>query len=89
MSVLKKTFAFLCLICFAYLSVQCKGDKKNENVSDMTTEKLNPVTISEEAFGIMNDSVKINRYTLKNEKGMEVSIMTYGGIITSLKVPNT
>jgi len=88
MSALKKSFAFLCLISFAYLSVQCKRDKKNENVSDMTTEKLNPVTISEEAFGIMNDSVKINRYTLKNEKGMEVSIMTYGGIITSLKVPN-
>ncbi len=54
----------------------------------MTTEKSNPVTISEDTFGIMNDSTKINRYTLKNEKGMEVCIMTYGGIITSLKVPN-
>jgi len=54
----------------------------------MTTEKLKPVTISEEGFGIINDNVKINRYTLKNKKGMEVSIITYGGIITSLKVPN-
>ena len=29
----------------------------------------------------------MDSYTLKNQKGMEVSIITYGGIITSLKVP--
>lgn len=88
MSVLKRTLAVLSLISFAYLSVQCKGEKKKDNASEIATEKLNPVTISKTAFGITTDSIQVDSYTLKNEKGMEVTIITYGGIITSLKVPN-
>lgn len=87
MRVFKKVFTFFCLISFAYMSIQCKGDKKKEN-SDMITERKDPVTISKEAFGMTPDSVEVEKYTLKNETGMEVSVMTYGGIITSLKVPN-
>ena len=87
MSVLKETFAFLCLITVLCLSIQCKNNNKKQE-SVMPQEKTNLVTISKEEFGKTPDSVSIERYTLKNEKGMEVSIMTYGGIITSLKVPN-
>lgn len=88
MNVLKKGFAFFCLISATCLSIQCKGDKKNGKESDMTSKATKPVTISKEDFGMTNDSLKVESYTLKNENGMEVSIMTYGGIITSLKVPN-
>ncbi len=87
MSVLKKMLAFLCVISISYLSIQCKNNNKKQE-SVMPQEKTNLVTISKEEFGKTPDSVSIERYTLKNEKGMEVSIMTYGGIITSLKVPN-
>ena len=31
---------------------------------------------------------KVAVYSLKNQKGMEVNILTYGGIISSIKVPN-
>ncbi|WP_338359452.1 aldose epimerase family protein [Yeosuana marina] len=87
MSVLKKMLAFLCVISVSYSSIQCKNNNKKQE-SVMPQEKTNLVTISKEEFGKTPDSVSIERYTLKNEKGMEVSIMTYGGIITSLKVPN-
>lgn len=36
----------------------------------------------------MRDSVEVDQYTLTNDQGVEVSIITYGGAITSLKVPD-
>jgi aldose 1-epimerase len=39
-------------------------------------------------YGKTEKGEQIDQYTLKNQKGMEVKIITYGGIITSLKVPN-
>src|SRR5687767_14887212 len=35
----------------------------------------------------MPDGVEVDIYTLANDQGLEVSIITYGGAITSLKVP--
>ena len=39
-------------------------------------------------FGKMADGTPIDLYTLRNSSGMEATIMTYGGIVTSLKVPD-
>lgn len=36
----------------------------------------------------MPDGVDVELYTLANDRGLEVSIITYGGAITSLKVPD-
>ena len=44
------------------------------------------VKIEKEFFGKTSDGIDISRYTLKNSSGMEVSIINYGGIITSWKV---
>ncbi len=88
MSVLKRSFYFMALLSFAYFNFQCKGNKKMDNSSKEITEVKSLVTISKEAFGVTADSINVDSYTLKNSKGMEVSIITYGGIITSLKVPN-
>ena len=43
------------------------------------------VKIEKEFFGKTSDGIDISRYTLKNSSGMEVSIINYGGIITSWK----
>jgi aldose 1-epimerase len=45
-------------------------------------------SISKTAFGTMPDGRPVERYTLKNASGAEASIITYGGIVTELKVPD-
>jgi aldose 1-epimerase len=46
-----------------------------------------PPTISREPFGQVN-GVNVDRYTLANANGMQVRILTYGGIVQSLMVPD-
>ncbi|MEI9960772.1 MAG: aldose epimerase family protein [Limisphaerales bacterium] len=41
-----------------------------------------------EPFGKTLDGKEVEIYTLRNSKGMEARIMTYGGIVVSLKVPD-
>lgn len=45
-------------------------------------------TISKAEFGTMPDGTPVEIYTLTNPKGMQARILTYGGIIQSLKVPD-
>ncbi|MGB7769560.1 MAG: aldose epimerase family protein [Verrucomicrobiia bacterium] len=44
-------------------------------------------SITKQEFGHMPDGRPVEIYTLRNDHGMEVRILTYGGIIQSLKVP--
>jgi aldose 1-epimerase len=44
--------------------------------------------ISVKPFGQTKDGVAVSLYTLRNSKGAEVSICNYGGLVTSLKVPD-
>jgi aldose 1-epimerase len=45
-------------------------------------------TISAAPFGKATDGTPVQIYTLRNRHGMEARIMTYGGIVESLKVPD-
>jgi aldose 1-epimerase len=86
MNTLKKSISIFSLVTIAFLNVQCKGEKKQK--VEVVTEPVKLVTISKEAFGVTSDSVAVDKYILKNEKGMEVSIITFGGIITSWTAPD-
>lgn len=44
--------------------------------------------IEKKSYGTTADGVAVDEYTLTNANGMEVKVITYGGIITSIKVPD-
>ncbi|RFU39521.1 galactose mutarotase [Actinomadura logoneensis] len=45
-------------------------------------------SIGKESFGKLADGTRVDRYTLRNAHGMRVRILTYGGIIQMLDVPD-
>ena len=47
------------------------------------TKTMAITTIEKHHFGKTIDSADVDKYILSNKKGMEISIITYGGIITS------
>tara|TARA_R110002167_G_scaffold15848_10_gene62884 strand:+ start:854 stop:2032 length:1179 start_codon:yes stop_codon:yes gene_type:complete len=65
----------------------CKdaGKKKAQEAAAPAKET---VTIIKSDYGTTTDGTKVERYALKNENGMAVDIITYGGRITTLSVPD-
>lgn len=55
--------------------------------SNTTTAPAEPPSIASEPFGEV-DGTPVTRYTLTNGHGMRVRILTYGGIIQSIEVPD-
>jgi aldose 1-epimerase len=58
-------------------------EKKKSLVSTVSTGKVN-----KQSFGKTSDGQNVDLYTLTNTGGASVSIMNYGGIVVSLKVPD-
>jgi len=46
------------------------------------------LTIEKKTFGTLSSGEEVRLFTLRNSKGMQVGILDYGGIITSLLVPD-
>ena len=46
------------------------------------------MTTTSEAYGKTQDGQEVTLFTLHNAKGMEVKIINYGAIVTSIKVPD-
>ncbi|KJD34410.1 aldose epimerase [Tamlana nanhaiensis] len=89
MRTLKKSLFALFIVTFTLLNTQCKDAKKeqaSENQDTMTEVKS---SIVKSDFGTLKDGTAIEKYSLKNKNGVEMDVITYGGRITSLKVPNS
>ena len=49
---------------------------------------MSQATIESQPYGTTADGVAVDEYILTNANGMEVRIITYGGIVTSIRVPD-
>jgi aldose 1-epimerase len=57
--------------------------------SSMTTHASAPGRgITKSAFGTLADGTPVDLFTLRNSSGIEARVMTYGGIIVSLRTPD-
>ena len=83
MKFINQVFYGLSLLGIVIFSEMCKDEHKKG-----LTQKIEKVSIEKSEFGTTPDGGKVDRYTLKNSTGMTVDIITYGGIILSIKVPN-
>jgi len=54
----------------------------------ITNRKEIIMNISSKLFGKTSEGIDIHSYTLENDQKHSVSIITYGGIITSINIPN-
>jgi aldose 1-epimerase len=45
-------------------------------------------TVTRSSFGTLSSGQAIDKYTLANSRGMSVAIITYGGIVQSVRVPD-
>jgi aldose 1-epimerase len=52
------------------------------------TTSSTPNNISRQNFGQTKEGVPVHLFTLRNSRGAEAKISNYGGIVTSLKVPD-
>ncbi|UWX55728.1 galactose mutarotase [Maribacter litopenaei] len=76
------------LSLFVMAHVNCKGKtEKNMNQESME-EPVKSVSISKSEYGTTKDGKKVDQFILKNDGGIEVDIITYGGRITSLRTPD-
>jgi aldose 1-epimerase len=81
----KNLLFFVCVSLFIALLPSCQtSEKKSERTADSASVKT---YISKTVFGTA-DNQPVDLYTLTNENGVVAKITNYGGIITSLSVPD-
>ena len=70
------------------LAVSCGPARESAPTAakDQTTGAASKV--KKQAFGKLADGQEISLYTLSNKNGMEASVMNYGAILVSLRVPD-
>jgi aldose 1-epimerase len=82
--------ALLPLLLAATLGGAC-GSSTTEPQAPTSTAApapARPLSMTRSPFGTLPDGQAVEAFTLTNANGMEVKAITYGGIITSLKVPD-
>jgi len=75
---MKKNLLLFLLMLLSLIVFSCQG--KNTKKAGIMIEKT--------IFGMLPDGREVFQYTLKNAAGVEVRIINYGAIVTSIKVPD-
>lgn len=88
----RKRICLAVLLVLSSLVVACApaghddAEPTNEAESSAMSEKP---TVSESHYGDLEDGSAVTQVTLKNGHGVEVDVISYGGIITRLVTPDT
>jgi len=74
------------LVLFVGL-ISCQPKDQQSETEITETDEIN-MEVEARSFGVSNDGDSVTLYTLTNTNGMTMDVMDYGGIITSLQVPD-
>jgi aldose 1-epimerase len=88
MKILKPAMYCFTVALIASLNIRSKESEKVETNEKLESKGTIIPGIVKSGFGNTKDGTLIEQYTLRNGNGVEVKVITYGGRITSLKVPN-
>jgi aldose 1-epimerase len=79
----------LFLISFVLFYAACNNSDNTDNKSDKKEEATSDMKagITEKPFGTFEQKA-VTEYTITNAKGMQVSVINYGGIVTKLITPD-
>lgn len=76
----------LIVLSLAVIMSSCSGSSDTKERSQ--TEKESAVSIDQRVFGVMPSGEEVSEFTLKNANGISMSVITYGGIIRTLMLPD-
>jgi len=80
----------LLFIVLLAMAVACKPktDSVTETTNTISDTTKTMASITKASFGKLPDGQEITLYTVTNKNGVEMKVMNYGAIITSLKTPD-
>ncbi|HEY9047318.1 MAG TPA: aldose epimerase family protein [Ohtaekwangia sp.] len=75
------------LLVSVMMSQACKKKEETQTppADSVTVAKA---SVTKAPFGKLPDGQEVSIYTLKNKNGIEMQVINYGGIVTSLKTPD-
>ncbi|MBI1225996.1 MAG: galactose-1-epimerase [Bacteroidetes bacterium] len=87
---MNKPFSHLLIIALVAATSIFMVNCKNETPPTQEAETPAPAAtaIAKAPFGTTADGQAVEKYSLKNKQGMQVDVITYGGIITSWTAPD-
>lgn len=86
MKIIKNLLVVPVILGMTLTLVNCKNEPKKEETA--VVAEMPEASITKTDFGKFQDSISVDKYKLVNANGMEVDVITYGGIITALKAPS-
>jgi aldose 1-epimerase len=78
---------FLLAAAAPFLFINCNPKTEKSEMAD-TTQAQTKASVTSAPFGKLGDTTDVSLFTLKNSGGMTMTVMNYGGIITSLTAPD-
>ena len=75
------------IIGVTFVLLSCKEETKKGKIAEPMKQQ-SKTTITKSTYGSTKEGTAVELYTLRNDKGMEVDIITFGGRITRLSVPD-